>query len=112
MNEFPKFMKHSANKIMTSHQTTPGVEGYVFDGVEGSQMAFWTCQENASSGRPAHKFDEYMLVVQGCYMLIIDGRRIPIAAGEEYVIPRGTPHAGEVLADTRTVRPKSASAVG
>ena len=43
MNDFPNFMKNPANRIATSHQATPGVEGYVFDGIDGSQMAFWTC---------------------------------------------------------------------
>jgi len=38
----------------------------------------------------AHEFDEYDT-------LIIEESRIPVTAGEEYVIPRGTPHAGEVL---------------
>jgi quercetin dioxygenase-like cupin family protein len=103
MNDFPEFMKHPANKIARTNQATPGVEGYVFDGVDGSQMAFWTCSETASSAAHAHDFDEYMLVVQGCYTLIIDGKRIPVNAGEEYVIPRGVPHAGEVLAGTRTI---------
>jgi uncharacterized OsmC-like protein len=30
-----------------------------------------------------------MLVVQGCYTLLIAGKRIPIKAGDEYLIPRG-----------------------
>jgi hypothetical protein len=42
MDHFPEFMKNPANRIATSDQATPGVEGYVFDGVDGSQMAFWT----------------------------------------------------------------------
>jgi hypothetical protein len=46
MDAFPEFMKHPANRIIRSNQATPGVEGYVFDGVNGSQMAFWTCGEN------------------------------------------------------------------
>ena len=75
----------------------------MFDGKDGSQMAFWTCREAASSSTHAHEFDEYMLVVQGCYTLIIDGKRISISAGMEYFIPRGIPHAGEVLAGTRTI---------
>jgi mannose-6-phosphate isomerase-like protein (cupin superfamily) len=66
-------------------------------------MAFWTCNENASSETQVHEFDEYLLVVQGCYTLIIDGEKIPISAGQEYFIPRGSPHAGEVLAGTRTI---------
>ena len=103
MNAFPEFMKHPANRIATSHQGTPGVEGYIFDGKNGSQMAFWTCSEGAVSAEHVHDYDEYMLVVQGCYTLVINGKRIPINAGEEYFIPRGVTHAGEVVAGTRTI---------
>jgi len=103
MNEFPQFMKNTANRIVTTSQATPGVEGYVFDGADGSQIAFWTCRETASSAAHAHDFDEYMIVVQGCYTLIIDGERIPVKAGQEHFIPRGVPHSGEVLAGTRTI---------
>jgi|SRR5215472_6190907 len=103
MNAFPDFMKNPANRIARSNHATPGVEGYVFDGNDGSQMAFWTCSENAGSDEHVHDFDEYILVVQGCYTLIIEGKRIPINAGEEYFIPRGLAHCGEVVAGTRTI---------
>ena len=103
MNEFPEFMRAAANRIATQSQATPGVEGYVFDGADGSQMAFWTCHETAGSSTHVHDYDEYMVVVQGCYTLLIDEKRIPIRAGEEYFIPRGTAHAGEVLGGTRTI---------
>ncbi len=108
MNDFPDFMKNPANRIASSSQATPGVEGYVFDGADGSQMAFWTCSETGASAAHTHEFDEYMIVVQGCYTLIvyrpgIDEERIPIRAGEEYFIPRGVLHGGEVEASTRTI---------
>jgi mannose-6-phosphate isomerase-like protein (cupin superfamily) len=103
MVDFPQFMKHPANRILAGSQATPGVEGYVFDGAEGSQMAFWNCRETAASAAHTHEFDEYMLVVEGCYTLIIDGRRIPVKAGEEYFIPRGVMHAGDVVGGTRTI---------
>jgi mannose-6-phosphate isomerase-like protein (cupin superfamily) len=103
MEEFPEFMKHPANRIAASNQATPGVEGYVFDGADGSQMAFWTCRETAASAAHVHEYDEYMLVVEGCYTLIVNGERIPVRAGEEYLIPRGVPHSGEVVAGTRTI---------
>ena len=103
MEDFPRFMKHPANRIAPSSQATPGVEGYVFEGADGSQMAFWTCSGNASSAKHVHDYDEYVLVVQGCYTLIINGDRIPLQAGQEYFIPRGVPHSGEIVAGTRTI---------
>jgi mannose-6-phosphate isomerase-like protein (cupin superfamily) len=103
MDDFPQFMKRPANRIAKTSQATPGVEGYVFDGADGSQMAFWTCGETAASAEHAHDYDEYMVVVQGCYTLIIERVRIPLKVGQEYCIPRGVPHSGEVLAGTRTI---------
>jgi mannose-6-phosphate isomerase-like protein (cupin superfamily) len=103
MEDFPEFMKHPANRIAGESQATPGVEGFVFDGQDGSQMAFWTCRETAESAAHAHAYDEYMLVVQGCYTVVIDGKRIPVGAGEEILIPRGVLHSGDVLAGTRTI---------
>jgi quercetin dioxygenase-like cupin family protein len=103
MAEFPDFMKHPANRIAKSGQATPGVEGFVFDGADGSQMAFWTCSQSAPSAAHKHDFDEYMLVVEGCYTLIIHGERIAVRAGEECVIPKGVLHGGEVVAGTRTI---------
>ena len=103
MNDFPKFMKREADRIALTSQSTAGAEGYVFDGADGRQMAFWTCHQAAVSGAHAHEFDEYMVVVAGCYTLIIDGQRIPVEAGREYLIPRGVSHGGEVQAGTRTI---------
>lgn len=103
MTEFPEFMKQTANRIASTSQTTPAVEGYAYDGVDGTRMAFWTCRETAASTPHAHDFDESMIVVQGCYTLTIDGRRIAVHAGKEYLIPRGVLHGGEVVARTRTI---------
>jgi mannose-6-phosphate isomerase-like protein (cupin superfamily) len=96
-------MKNPANRVARSNQATPGVEGFVFDGADQSQTVFWTCTQAASSAEHVHEFEEYMLVVQGCYTLLIDGKRISINAGEEYLIPRGVGHSGEVVAGTRTI---------
>jgi quercetin dioxygenase-like cupin family protein len=103
MDAFPEFMKHPANRIATSSQATPGVEGYVFEGANGGQMAFWTCSQTASSAAHVHDYDEYMVVVQGRYTLIVDGRRLVLNAGDEYFIAKGTAHEGEVAAGTRTI---------
>ena len=103
MTEFPEFMRQPANRIASVNQATPGVEGYVFDGADGSQMAFWTCHESADSAPHVHEFDEYMVVVQGCYTLIIDEKRIVLNAGDEFFIARGVVHGGQVLGGSRTI---------
>src|SRR6202044_2997017 len=103
MHDFPEFMKNPANRIAKTDQATPGVEGYVFDGADGSQMAFWTCRETAPSAAHAHDYDEYMIVVEGCYTLMVGEERIRLRAGEEYLIRRGVVHRGEVMAGTRTI---------
>jgi quercetin dioxygenase-like cupin family protein len=103
LGDFPDFMKHPANRIATSSQAMPGVEGYVFDGVEGSQMAFWTCHQSAVSAEHSHDYDEYFVVVQGCYVLTVGDERTPVRAGEECFIRAGTVHGGEAVAGTRTI---------
>jgi hypothetical protein len=37
------------------------------------------------------------------YTLVIEGRQIPIKAGEEYFIPWGFVHSGAVIDETRTI---------
>jgi hypothetical protein len=68
-------VKCPANRIVGSNNATPGVEGYVFDGSGGSQMLFWICYETTKSAAQTHDYDEYMLVVQGCYTLLLNGER-------------------------------------
>jgi mannose-6-phosphate isomerase-like protein (cupin superfamily) len=103
MKDFPEFMKHPSNRIASEAQYTPGIEGYLFDGNDGSQLAIWTNHYGGNSAEHVHDYDEYFLVVQGKYILIIRGNRIPIGVGEEYFIPKGTPHSGESIAGTRTI---------
>ncbi len=103
MDDFPAFMKNPVNRIPSTSQSTIGVEGYVYDGADGSQMAFWTCHQPSKSQDHVHEYDEYMVVVDGCYTLLIQGRRIDLKAGQEYFIPKGISHGGEVIAGTRTI---------
>jgi quercetin dioxygenase-like cupin family protein len=103
MNDFPSFMKNPVNMVDPSSQFTPGIEGYVFDGVDGSQMAFWTYGETATSEEHRHTYEEYIVVVQGQYDLFINGKVVRLRAGDEYVIPQNTNHGGEILAGTRAI---------
>jgi quercetin dioxygenase-like cupin family protein len=103
MGEFPTFMKNPANRIAATSEHTRGIEGYVFDGADGSQMAFWQADTDAVTAEHVHDFDEYVIVVEGTYVLIVNGEEVRVDAGQEYHIPRGTPVAGRITAGTRTI---------
>jgi ethanolamine utilization protein EutQ (cupin superfamily) len=103
MAHFPTFMKNPANRIASVSQHTPGITGFVFDGIDGSQMAFWECSSDAVTAEHVHAFDEYGIVVEGRYVLMIDGQEVQVDAGQEYFIPKGTLIAGRVTAGTRTI---------
>ena len=102
MDDFPAFMKDARNSISASSQSK-GIDGWVYDGIDGKQMTYWKCSVDGTSSSHVHDFDEYFVVVQGIYTLIIDSKKIPVRAGEEYYIPRGVPHSGEFVSGTRTI---------
>ena len=103
MPEFPAFVKNPANRIATSSQFTNDIEGYVFDGADGSQVALWTARADRVSTEHVHDFDEYVLVIEGRCAIILGSERFELCAGQEFVIPRGTRQSMEVVAGTRTM---------
>ena len=103
MRKFPASMMHPANRIASGTQNTPGIEGFVFDGADGSQMAFWSCGADAQTHEHTHPFDEYFVVLEGVYWLTLDGEVLRVGPGEECFIPAGTRIAGRVEAGTRTI---------
>jgi len=66
-------------------------------------MAFWIHAIDGISQEHVHDYDEYFVVVQGRYTLLIGGKKIPVGVGEEYFIAKGVAHAGEYNAGTRTI---------
>jgi mannose-6-phosphate isomerase-like protein (cupin superfamily) len=99
-------MRHPANLIRARDQRTPGIVGYIFDGADGSQIAFWTHTGPAvqEPGLDSHDFDEWLVVVQGEYELEVEGQRTLMRAGDEAFIPRGSSHAGRYSTGvTRTI---------
>jgi quercetin dioxygenase-like cupin family protein len=100
---FPDFARSPANRIAAASQFTEDVEGYVFDGADGSQVALWTAHADRVSAEHAHDFDEYVLVIEGHCTLVLGERRISLPAGAEFVVPKGTRQSMEVTAGTRTM---------
>ncbi len=93
-------MRHPAWKDLSSTEQT------------GAKWRFGPVVQTAPSAEHVHEFDEYMVVVQGCYTVIIDGQRIPLNAGSEYSIPRGVTHSGEETAGTRIRRTPGGPSLG
>jgi hypothetical protein len=102
MKDFPEFMKRQTNRIASGSEATPGGGGIRIRRCRRSHMAFWTCHETAVSAAHVHDSDEPLIVVAGCYTLTIEGK-INAHAVEEFYIPRGLWHGGEVVAGTRTI---------
>ena len=96
VDDFPEFMRRAANRIRSADQHTPGIEGFIFDGAEGSQIAIWTHRGpgGREPGFDTHEFDEWLVVVQGEYTLDLAGDRRLLGPGDEAYIPAGTPHMG------------------
>jgi mannose-6-phosphate isomerase-like protein (cupin superfamily) len=103
MPDFPPFVKSPANRIATASQFTDDVEGYLFDGADGSQVALWTAGADRTSAEHAHAFDEYVVVIAGRATVFLASERVELRAGDEFVIPKGTPQRMEVVAGTRTM---------
>ena len=86
MSDFPIFMKNPLNRIASSSQYTEDIEGYVFDGADGSQVAFWSCANDRVSADHTHEFDEYVFVIQGKCAVMIGDNLVELSAGEELLI--------------------------
>lgn len=65
MKDFPEFMKSEQNHIDSSQKNTQDIDGYFYEGADGSQMAFWTYYANRASKENVHEFDEYVFCVAG-----------------------------------------------
>lgn len=95
-------MRSSSNAILEKDQR-PDIEGYLFDGADGSQVIFWTCMSDGVSAEHVHDYDEYFIVVEGKYTVVIDGKHFDVGPGGEFFVPRNTPHSGRFISGTRAI---------
>lgn len=102
MKSFPAFMRRRCNAVKGSRQAG-GLKGYVFEGVDGSQMVLWQGVRGGTSTPHTHDYDEYAIVIQGEFTGTVGGRKIHLKAGEECFIPAGTPHEGVYSANYRAI---------
>ena len=103
MKDFPDFMKNKLNRINPSQQNTPDIDGYYYEGADGSQICFWTYFSDRESKENIHEFDEYVICVCGEYVEIFNEEEHILHSGDELLIPKRTPHHGRVTKGTRTI---------
>lgn len=103
LGAFPAFLLSPANRVAADAQKLPGVEAYVFDGADGNQVLLCHAKSDAATGEQWRDFDEYLAVLEGTYVLTINGLEIQLGAGREFVIPRGARISARYTAGTRTV---------
>lgn len=103
MVDFPDFMKSKMNHIDSNQQNTPDIDGYYYEGADGSQICFWTYFSDRESKVNLHEFDEYVVCVSGEYVEIFNGEEHVLHAGDELLVPKGTLHHGRVKKGTRTI---------
>jgi len=102
MDDFPEFMKTADNSISPFLQSK-GAEGWVYDGKDGKQIAYWICHEDVDAVEHRHDFDEYFVVIQGCFKMDLDGEILELKKGDECHIPANLPHKGWAQKGTRTI---------
>ena len=103
MKEFPDFPKNELNHIDSSQQNTADIDGYFYEGADGSQVCFWTYYSDRDSKENVHDCDEYVFWVSGEYVDIVGGEEYVLHAGDELLVPKGCPHHGRVKKGTRTI---------
>jgi mannose-6-phosphate isomerase-like protein (cupin superfamily) len=96
-------MTNPKNAVHLEYQT-PGAEGYIFEGMDGSQVIIWQGPNHPmESDYHTHDFDEYFIVVEGTFKGDIGGTMVTVKKGEECVIPAGTPHNGRYTPGFRSI---------
>lgn len=80
--DFPEFIKKEKNKVPKSKQNTDDIEGFYYTAKDDSQAAIFTCFEDRISKEHIHPCDEYMVCLEGVYVLILNGKEIVLNKGD------------------------------
>jgi hypothetical protein len=70
-------------------------------------MVFWTYPRSQQSESGINRYDEYVVVVEGCYTIVANGTRTAYGpdqqGGPDVHIQSGLRHSREVIGGTRTI---------
>lgn len=103
LGSFPAFMTGAANRVEDASPRIPGVESYVFTGADGTQLTLRHATSDAEVSEQWRDADEYVVVLEGSYVVRINGMDMQLGAGREFVIPRSARVSGRFTAGTRTI---------
>lgn len=103
LGAFPAFLTGAANRVAEASLRVAGVEAHVFEGADGTQITLCHAKTDAETGEEWRDFDEYLVVLEGSYVLRINGLDIELGPGREFVVPRGARISGRFSAGTRTM---------
>ncbi|MGA1822326.1 MAG: cupin domain-containing protein [Thermoplasmatota archaeon] len=107
MEEFPEFLRNGMNAVKPDQQSR-GADGYIYDGIDGSQVILWQAEKEIITTLHTHDYDEWFLIVRGTFKGIIGEEEISMGPGDEILIPRGIPHRGSYSAGFRSIHGFSA----
>lgn len=110
LGSFPAFMTSAANRVTDASLSIPGVEAYVFNGTDGTRLILCHAKSDAETAEQWQDFDEYLVVLEGHYVVRINGMDMHLDAGREFVIPRGARISGRYTAGTRTIHARGGKA--
>ncbi len=99
------FLMNPANEI-ASDSKAGGLKGYLYEGVNGEQIALWVSRDGKAGYCEPHSHDygEYCHVLSGEYRLVLDGEEVgTLKAGDELYMAPGVVHSGWYTADYRAI---------
>ncbi|MDC3988815.1 SRPBCC domain-containing protein [Polyangium jinanense] len=112
LGSFPAFMTSEANRVAEGALRIPGVEAYAFTGADGTELLLCHAKTDANTDEQWRDYDEYLAVLEGSYVLRINGMDMELRAGREFVVPRGARVSGRFSAGTRTIHAVSGRSLG
>ena len=100
MKHFPEFVHNGKNAVADAPE---GMEGFLFDGVDGAQVVLWENTPGGAVKLHKHDFWEYCYVIEGTYDGIVGGKHIHLKPGDECIVPPGVIHEGNHSANYRAI---------
>lgn len=99
-SDFPLFVRRGGEPV-ADPLGTPGVEGVRFRGEDGTSITLCRATRDAESAEHEPIAETYVLVLDGSYVIHLNGQDLSLAAGGELMLPQGLAVRARVTAGTR-----------